>query len=988
MKNFLSRIRFQSWFFPVLLAFSLTFSWAGGAQGLGSQPSPVADGMRLVSADQASLTVELLTPQLRVVERQVEGQACSLLEMEGYVANAQPGWPKLPGQGALIGVPAGAQPDVRILDAQVETLVGLAPPCPASQMLVDIDLSGQVQGYRETAAWDRAAYQLDQWLPGEVAQVSLAGKLRSQEVARLYFAPLQYNPLSGELRLYHRLLVQVDFDALAAGIATAAPLDEGPFEASLAESLLNYDQARPWRVTSQKSIATEDPLGSAAMLADKYRVRLNQDGLYKVSYEELQTAGAPVDTWDPLRIQMADGQGVIPIQVFDGGDGGFDPGDYLLFYGQKLISKYTDVNVYWVYQHTGAGLRMATLDGTPNPAASIPPHFIKTVRLEENAIYQSSRPSGPDNDHWYWAGLQATSSSGTIVRDFTVELDNLSSEPLTARLRGILRSYTADPGHRTRIYLNGNLVDEADWPFNTVYSFDKEVPQSYLLEGANQVRLEVPVGDGINSQTVFLNWFEIDYHRTYNAQNERLFFAADSAGTWEFHLAGFAPTEVKVYDLTNPRAPSEVSGVALVDPGGERVFRHVSAVNPPRLLALGSSALNQVLSIAQVYNDDLRDMTNRADYLVITHASFKEQAQRLADLRSQQGLQSKVVDIQDVYDLFGVGEIDPLAIREFLAYAYQSWTPPAPSYVVLMGDGHYDFKNFLKYNQPIYVPTYLGDLDPYMGETAADNRFVTVSGSDNLPDMHLGRLPASTLAEATDMVDKIIAYVDPPVPPADWYKKTTFVTDNPDGGGDFYTLSDNIINGYLPLEYARQKIYYLQTHMSAAETKNAMIAAINEGRLLVSYVGHGSAQWWAYEKLFTKDDVPLLTNAGALTFFVPMTCLEGYYINPAANSQALAEFVIRKQAGGAIATWTPTGLGVSTGHDVLQSGLFLALFYDHVPNLGIATTQAKYHLVANAPNFQDLVDTYILLGDPATSLHTIFQVEGKHVFMPYLMRRR
>ena len=61
-----------------------------------------------------------------------------------------------------------------------------------------------------------------------------------------------------------------------------------------------------------------------------------------------------------------------------------------------------------------------------------------------------------------------------------------------------------------------------------------------------------------------------------------------------------------------------------------------------------------------------------------------------------------------------------------------------------MGDGHYDFTGVTT-TLPNLIPPYLDNLDPWIGETAADNRFVTVDGpNDILPDMHMGRIPAQT----------------------------------------------------------------------------------------------------------------------------------------------------------------------------------------------------------------------------------------------------
>ena len=80
---------------------------------------------------------------------------------------------------------------------------------------------------------------------------------------------------------------------------------------------------------------------------------------------------------------------------------------------------------------------------------------------------------------------------------------------------------------------------------------------------------------------------------------------------------------------------------------------------------------------------DLRDIHNGADYIIITHNNFIHDVQPLVDFRSQQGLRTKVVDVENIYDAFNHGILNPNAIREFLKYAYYNWQPPAPTYVLL-----------------------------------------------------------------------------------------------------------------------------------------------------------------------------------------------------------------------------------------------------------------------------------------------------------------
>jgi len=141
---------------------------------------------------------------------------------------------------------------------------------------------------------------------------------------------------------------------------------------------------------------------------------------------------------------------------------------------------------------------------------------------------------------------------------------------------------------------------------------------------------------------------------------------------------------------------------------------------------------------------------------------------------------------------------------------------------------------------------------------------------------------------------------------------------------------------------------------------------------MVSYIGHASPEFWSFEFLLHKDSIETFTNFNKLSFFVPMTCLEGYFIHPSppgSNFSSLGEMVVRAPGKGALASWSPTGLGVAVGHDILEKSLFEAIFFNDIAQLGPATTLAKYDLYANGLAYRELIDTYLLFGDPYTALH-------------------
>ena len=392
-----------------------------------------------------------------------------------------------------------------------------------------------------------------------------------------------------------------------------------------------------------------------------------------------------------------------------------------------------------------------------------------------------------------------------------------------------------------------------------------------------------------------------------------------------------------------------------------------------RYLVLSPSRWLTPLAITQDVPSNLKDPTNGADYIIISHADFLDAIQPLATYRASQGLRVKVVDVQDIYDEFNGGVFDPQAIQNFLAYTYSHWIAPAPSYVLLVGDGHYDLQNNYGDSGPNYIPPFLGEFDPWIGETASDNRFVTVSGDDILPDMYIGRLPANSAAETTAMVNKILSYEQNPTQ-GDWNTHLTFVADNADAGGNFPALSDNIADNYLPEEYTAEKIYYglppyddPDPNTRIAATQAAILNAINHGSLIVHYNGHASTGFWASETLFSITSIESLTNNSSFPFFIPMTCMEGYFIWP--DYPSLAESIVRASEKGAIASWSAAGFGLGGGHDLLAQGIYTAFFNYGMTRLGMASTYGKYYLDANGPGYRDLIDTYNLLGDPATRLN-------------------
>ena len=730
-----------------------------------------------------------------------------------------------------------------------------------------------------------------------------------------------------------------------------------------------------------------------------YKVFVEADGIYELGYDDLQAAGLPVDTLDPRTFRLFWMGQEVAIQVEGEEDGHFDPGDAVLFYGRSADSlfyegllptnKYTGTNVYWLTYGGVNGLRMAEKDGSLSGSAAGP--FLHWEHLEDNFWYFSAYPFEHDADHWFWQWIQAMGLNNSGSRSYAFTANNIATGSFTGTLTVNLLGY-ADGLHHLRLYVNDNLVldDSSSWSGFDIFSTTVDVPQAYFQEGSNSVKVEIVNDTGKFMDKVYTNWLEVSYYDTHVAEGDILAFGNDTAGTWRYEVSNFSSNDIAVYDVSDMTTVQRFVNTTVTGSGPYTVSFGDVVNDGRRYLALTSAArlspvgIEEVTHLTSSYTPaDLLDTSNGADYIIITHGDFWEQAQTLAAYRASE-YRVALVDVQEIYDQFNGGLMSAEAIHDFLAYAYQHWQQPAPAFVVLVGDGTSDMRNYKGSSAPTYIPPYLYLADPTLGETAADNRFVTLVGDDVMPDMHIGRLPVNNSDEAEAMINKIIDYESETACPCDgWNQNVLFVTDDLEGGGgNFYEYSDTIADGYadpptntikyLPETYTSTKVYLGQTcDLSnpplSVECKYEITHTLNiTGALLVSYIGHATKTYWAEERLLDQAALGTLTNT-CLPIILAMTCYEGSFHEPATGFQSLGEAATRLVNHGAVASWSPTGFGLTTGHDYLEKGFFLALFHDGTDELGAAITQAKQYLLDNAPpgKYDDLVDTFVLLGDPA-----------------------
>jgi hypothetical protein len=353
--------------------------------------------------------------------------------------------------------------------------------------------------------------------------------------------------------------------------------------------------------------------------------------------------------------------------------------------------------------------------------------------------------------------------------------------------------------------------------------------------------------------------------------------------------------------------------------------------------------------------DRLRASTNRADYLLLAPREFLAATPRLVDLRRSQGLRTKVVALEDVYDQFGFGEEGPEAVKAFLLHAYHYWQKPSPRYVLLLGDATYDPKDFTKTGTRDRLPTPLTRTSFIW--TASDPTYAQVNGSDLLPDLAIGRLPAASLAEAQILLDKLLSFE---ASGRGLTGPAVLVADNEDQAGPFERNADEVaaLLAGRPVE----KLYLRDLATQGVDARGAIRGALDDGASLLSYVGHGSIAVWASENVWNNLDVSSLSSQARQPLLLTFNCLNGFFHFPPLNS--LAEQMIKAEGRGAIAAFSPSGLSLDQPAHLYHKAVVRHLTSGRHRRLGDALLAAQGDY-AETGALPELLAIYHLFGDPA-----------------------
>lgn len=658
------------------------------------------------------------------------------------------------------------------------------------------------------------------------------------------------------------------------------------------------------------------------------KIEVSRDGWHCVTHKQLAAAGFDVNSNSANWRLFADGAEQAVKLAADGA---------IEFYGRGLDTIQTDARIYWLAADEITGKRIVS-ETAEFDSNSHYGWFLNSVERRDRAIRVAAILNGADSN--FYGGVISASGLNQFLTLDEIASDSGERAVVEINLQGLTAG-----SHAVEIQLNGEFVGTVNFNGRERKTFRAEIALENLRNGANTIGML----SAENTDASLLENVRIVYPRTFKASADKL--NAVISANENVRLSGFNSKQIRVLDITDAENVKEflLDGA---EENGEFAFSLPATGAAREIVAAGINSLENLSprSVSPDSASDLRNKQNTADFLIIAPRGFEKAVEPLRIKREAEGLQTKFIDIADVYDEFNSGARSADALKGFLQFASQNWKSK-PQFVLLVGDASVDPRGFIGGAAADIVPTMMIDTD--LQEAASDEAFVEGK-------MAIGRLPVRTADEANIIIAKILNAEN--ISRSELLRRgALFVSDAPIGF-DFANLSDKIIND-LPVKIE-------SAHINRdGDTPNAVreniISRINSGAAFVNFYGHGSLNSWTSAGILRGSDVSRLRNQNSPMLMTMLSCLNGAFAET--GGESLAEILLKSRTGGASAVWANTATSKGDGQEILAQK-----FYAQILNgerLGSAIRQIKQQ-----SKDTDAGNTWIFFGDPTSRL---FKTESK-----------
>ena len=578
---------------------------------------------------------------------------------------------------------------------------------------------------------------------------------------------------------------------------------------------------------------------------------------------------------------------------------------------------------------------------------------------------------------WFTALL---AGGNVLSRSFTFQ-DRVETEPINLNVYAAGKSTSS-----TRMEVTANGTGMGAIRFNPVqnspvsdFATIDSLKISRTLAGASVI-LSVRYS-GVGSDQCWLDYATLQFRRTLQYRGIPLLFrdcrTIGKDKVVEFQIKG-ASSMLQLWEVTNPLSPVQHS---FQFANGLLTFRINSDSLRSFILFDPQNKYPEVTKTEEIRNFDILHVAT-PQFLILTPVDFLDQAMRLARFhQAKDNMNVKVVTVEELFNGLAGGYKDVAALRNYVIHLYRQGggsIGPGLKYLLLFGKGTCDPVHKSGDDNPNWIPTRqsLNSLNE-VGSYVSDDFFgqlesfpVGYNGTLNM-NIGVGRIPASTFAEATLAVDKIIHYHEAGTL-GDWRNNILFIADDEDNNlhvNDSENLA--LAQARNNPEYNGSKIYfdaYPEIHTPEQRypgVTEAIRRSVQTGDLIVNYVGHASEDGLAHERVLTVNDIGGWSNKDRLPLFVTATCEFSRWDMRVKRSAG--EHLLFHPAGGAIALLSATRLVYSASNFEINKSFFSHVFNrdgqgDHL-RLGDIML-----LVKNENGGTINTAKFCLLGDPAMRL--------------------
>jgi hypothetical protein len=898
-----------------------------------------------------------------------------------------PGTPVLPAKTYFIAIPPLSRISLRISEQEFNYIRNTEI---ALNKEIFISKDSTIN-YRE-AKPDLTKFTSDQYPAYEVEIIGYTW-LRDYYCAVIRINTHSYNWKKKEIKELLSATIKIEFSEVIAYNPNQTAT--GDFDRMMKHVILNYETASQYR-SYRSDFFPADSTGNWIDYSKEYvKLQIPDDGIYRIGYNQLIEYGIDPQSLNPKTLKIFSNGEEIPIFVFGENDITFDPGDYIEFWANKnygsaeyryivsvgedylnYFDRYSDTSVVWLSWDGDEGRRINIQD------SSIPgltdtlfshkafKHFEEDVRLwyYDAVSPRVQLPFWQENKVWTWHFL---GNGGSI--SFNFNSSNFVSNTAVKVIARMISNATDGlftNNHRFGLSLNSTSPqDTIVFSYKETVNFSGAYNSSQLISGNNIIRIFGMQNDSLKWHQALIDWVDVEYQRYNIAANDSLLLrAADDIQTAE-----------RVIRISNITQPQESMLVYKIKPTRKKInslnvsnsiLTFTDTISAKEEYIIMKDGLIKVpIFLTKKYFVNLRDVNRGADYIAISNRLLEASAELYINfIDNSYDTRAELFYVDDIFDEFAYGYDKPEAIKEFLNYASIHWIPPSPSYLLLLGDANYDYKN--KITPPPTV--FRKNLVPSYGNPVSDVWFTTWDSSNvNLPQMFVGRIPATTNEEVNYYLDKHQIYLNRRFD--DFNKRYLFFSggdaNNPGQLELLKSANNYVLNNFVkPLPVGGEGVHFYKTINPPTNfgpfTREQIDNAIDSSGLFISYIGHSGTETWDNGITEVTDLQPAFNDR--LSLISDFGCSTGKFAEP--DVDAFGELFVSASTDGQSIAY----LGNSSWGYVSTSVNYPQLFYqqlllDSLPVVSEVHYLAKLQLLGQfGTSDVNRVFNYcnILFGDP------------------------